>query len=108
MVFYFCMHQRAIFITLLLIVFISVSCSTSALPKCYNNSYIRGSWKHDPTVRKSFYCCGWDEFDFRHDATKCFNSTEYSHNNLFLLQGSNDLLAHSGGHGCSCDARGSR
>ena len=84
--------------------------AVSLLPKCSNNAYVNGDWKHDPTVKKSFYCCGWDAFDFMHDSSKCVNSTDWSHENLFLLKGSvvAPNLAHTGGHGCSCDAKGLR
>ena len=81
---------------------------TEKLPKCYQNAYTKGRWVHDVTLKKSFYCCGWDDLDFKHDSQKCYNNTDYSHANLFLFKGSSDKLAHSGGHGCSCDAKGSR
>lgn len=69
-------------------------------PICRNNEHVVGSWVKDNVTQKSYYCCGYDKLDHRHNISACGGITLAG---LPSHWGWNDLRSQSGGHACACD-----
>ncbi len=52
------------------------------------------------TLKKSFYCCGWELNDFLSNTTEC-GTTAVNGDNIYW--GSTTTATQSGGHACQCD-----
>ena len=68
---------------------------------CQSNQYKDGSWiEIDNLTSKSFYCCGFDSLDHRHNISICGGTNLKG---LYDYWGSNSHRSQVGGSGCSCD-----
>ena len=79
------------------------------LPLCRNDDHVVGEWieyTNTSAPRKSFHCCQYDENDYLHNTTACFNpswNAALAFRDTVLVTGFDSYPTYVGEHGCNCD-----
>ena len=91
-------YNYIIIIIIILNTIILINCNISSLLEiCNNQEHIYGKWIHVNKIKKSFYCCSWDENSYLDLKEQC-NQEEII--DKYFFNGNVITSTQGGAHSC--------